>query len=576
MNQEILIAPNQLEDTAQRSIDEQLLDQPQAEQSGFMYQRADGTVEYASDEKEAILRCPVLADMAEKNPEQVNVLLNLASLGMQALKTEVAKPPAETKAKAKVDARQTDEAVKPKPQTAAVHEQTPLAETELPLAKAATAEVTPARAKQASAILNNRTAEQPAATELQISDVGPELQPADRAEPAASRRVEQIIGLAAEAVASQTEKVVAPAKPRLENAAPDSHQKAEVAVAEPESSVEVAQTQPKKATIAERPVAAEVKPPPKPVKKIPVMSKQASKTTRRKAPGVAFKPAPREVKDNLTSSTEDADQIDLTHREVTSEINILESLPEVLPAESLEQPEFGLPLPDQFEDEILEVLAELANEQPFSAEVIDIYQSLVSLPAAEDQILMPTASEIAPEIATQLPEINLATTTEFAGLVEQKLSEQNEQPVTIQEIIEEAASLPLSEVILQLASNLESMPPAPEKTQLFEILAEIEAALPASLATPGEALVLTPELTEKLIAVVRFLGYEKPGEELVEFAQVHGLAALLQALDLLYQQRANDDLKEFISVASRPISGGPNDKKVRLNKLLFGLVVNFA
>jgi hypothetical protein len=54
---------------------------PAAEQNGYAYTRADGTVERATSAAEAIGLCPVLGDLAIKAPGQVELLLSLAATG---------------------------------------------------------------------------------------------------------------------------------------------------------------------------------------------------------------------------------------------------------------------------------------------------------------------------------------------------------------------------------------------------------------------------------------------------------------------------------------------------------------
>jgi hypothetical protein len=56
---------------------------PMAEEAeaSYTYQREDGTVERALNAEDAIARCPVLGKLAVEDPEQANVLLELASAG---------------------------------------------------------------------------------------------------------------------------------------------------------------------------------------------------------------------------------------------------------------------------------------------------------------------------------------------------------------------------------------------------------------------------------------------------------------------------------------------------------------
>ncbi len=61
----------------------------------YTYERADGTVEHARSAEEVFEKCPVLGRLAIEAPEQANILLELAAVGNQILKTQEQPKPVE-------------------------------------------------------------------------------------------------------------------------------------------------------------------------------------------------------------------------------------------------------------------------------------------------------------------------------------------------------------------------------------------------------------------------------------------------------------------------------------------------
>jgi len=68
-----------------------------AETQGYRHVREDGTVEYASSREEVLELCPVLGKLATKEPETVNLLLDMAAIGQAKIPQEQRSKPEASK-----------------------------------------------------------------------------------------------------------------------------------------------------------------------------------------------------------------------------------------------------------------------------------------------------------------------------------------------------------------------------------------------------------------------------------------------------------------------------------------------
>jgi len=118
----------------------------------------------------------------------------------------------------------------------------------------------------------------------------------------------------------------------------------------------------------------------------------------------------------------------------------------------------------------------------------------------------------------------------------------------IETIIVNANEQPLEETLVQLSFSL-----VETSSQDYD-LSSIESALKDVVEALGQdsvdlviteaEQVITPELTQKLLILLRAVGYEDPREVLVDFVSQHNLEFLLQAIRYLYQL-LDDDRREL-------------------------------
>lgn len=196
-------------------------------------------------------------------------------------------------------------------------------------------------------------------------------------------------------------------------------------------------------------------------------------------------------------------------------------------------------------------------ENEFSAEVIETYIVL----------------------AAQIAEAETAETKEvpdFETFIEVMVQPEREEPLTV-EVIHEQAEMeqPLEETLVQLVELL-SDPELMEQDQLEEIrqiISEIEEILPncyVDHANQEQKPIITPELTEKLVAFLTLLGYQQPRETLTRFVDKYDLVFLLEGLEYMSRINQQIDHKERLRIfRSRTSKRTP---KLVLSKALFGLI----
>ncbi len=118
----------------------------------------------------------------------------------------------------------------------------------------------------------------------------------------------------------------------------------------------------------------------------------------------------------------------------------------------------------------------------------------------------------------------------------------------IEAILEHAADQPLQETLLQLGHHLAEFPDDTTTTELrtaLKAFSEAVSSTDTGPATLEQRLVITPELTDKLLALLRAVGYRNPLEALTEFTAQHSLDFLLDAAEYLYQLLDDKNRQEF-------------------------------
>lgn len=260
------------------------------------------------------------------------------------------------------------------------------------------------------------------------------------------------------------------------------------------------------------------------------------------------------------------------------------SVAEIAETHTVNEPEFPT---------VVKIEADRRLELHFEPEVIDTYKELLALIKGEATILIPNPSKTSDNINEPDDDAGaLAVETVVLDTAEQKtdfekviaLKIETEEVIPLEAIVEQADEQPLEQTLVQLAQYLtvalqEKSKPldnadtaeqpieiAPEQgEQLNEfrhILQDIAEVLPRSYyideETGEQHIKITPELTEQLLLLLAWVGYEHPREVLVEFVRVHGLTYLLQALQYMYQLIDVDERKELFVAATATTPSSDN------------------
>jgi len=118
----------------------------------------------------------------------------------------------------------------------------------------------------------------------------------------------------------------------------------------------------------------------------------------------------------------------------------------------------------------------------------------------------------------------------------------------IETIIAGANKQPLEETLVQVSFSLvETSSQDYDLSNLESVLKDVMEELgqdSTDSVIEGAEQVITPELTQKLLVLLRAVGYEDPREVLVDFVSQHSLEFLLQAIRYLYQL-LDDDRREL-------------------------------
>ena len=150
------------------------------------------------------------------------------------------------------------------------------------------------------------------------------------------------------------------------------------------------------------------------------------------------------------------------------------------------------------------------------------------------------------------------------------------EEVSLESIKEQASEQPLGQTLVQLAECLAKSAEDDERLEsLMVLIKDIEKALPNCYIgkEPEETkLQITPEMTDKLIALLRELGCQNPREALLTMISKCGFEFFIQSLTYLYPLTDENNRKEFLSI-SVPASGSDDNSISKLSKLLLKLVV---
>lgn len=155
----------------------------------------------------------------------------------------------------------------------------------------------------------------------------------------------------------------------------------------------------------------------------------------------------------------------------------------------------------------------------------------------------------------------------------------NQEPLTLEAIQQQANIQPLEQTLVQVIKLLSEPEKEPVEVELQEIVQDIREVLADCFVEQENRetrLQITPELTEKLLKLLRVLGYEQPEEVLVGFAKEYSLELLLQAIEYICQLNSEGISREFLSATSAVYSNDDDSYGLHLGRLLLGLVTHTA
>lgn len=532
-----------------------------AEELAYTYQRADGTVERARNAEDAIARCPVLGKLAIEAPDQANVLLELAALGSAKMAAGAKEEPSKSSYQEKL--------AETKPTKADIESEEKIPEI---------------------------STEQLISTEVPVivREAPEQREPVLRVDSAASHHAdiqrlekerEEFLLAIGNAVEPNTNDIVAvserfQAEPKMEVGLPS-----ELPVTD-----KIKRVQPLKVIRNESSIVLA------PLANSEIEQRRQSDTEIQEVDS-DDKSVEAAVYTNVPQDVEVAIIADSSHGTYSEETTttesyestaIIEEIAEQLDVE-YEAGDIEMALePDNIE--VLDITLNMDNEssteteldeslaQLFESETIETYVELRDVIAAsvsdEDNstdITELEASEVNESEAENVTE-QVDTPTFETFIAAQPVSEE----VTLETIKEQSNVQPLGQTLVQLAEYLaESKEDNEQPESLIAIIKDLEKALP-DCYTRQEAeevkLQITPEMTDKLLALLRELGHQNPREALANMIRKFGFEFLIQSLTHIYQLTDEENRKEF-SCISMPAFSSDDNSLVRLSKLILKLVM---
>ncbi len=537
------------------------------EEAAYTYQRADGTVERALNAQDAIARCPVLGKLAIEAPEQANVLLELATAGKAKMAAEAKEEPRKPKSEEKVEikAKKADE---PTSEKQVVVQAEQIRKTEPALTVAEHVENKPQTIKpivttqQQAGLAGQQIQEEKGLHVIKVVAETPRVMESRDTE------IGQRIKLTEAAVLSKLE----PA--RLPNV-----DRREVEVLAVPIDPEVQQREEPK-PIASHSISTDTRPIEGIVRPVELSHVDDEITTEI---GVGAHGENSRVgvepyeSDDLTEQTIDTPEVEAyivdDELEYTAEFYDTSEPSEHIPQLAIESEPVVVDISSQVETEKNEQL-----EQLFEPETLETYQRLAVL-TIDEEVSAVTLPNTTPIETNTLIELETRTetvaVTDFETFIAAQLT--SEAPLNFGVIQEQANEQPLEQTIIQLVELLSEPWEETERASLWAIMQEIEMALPACYVRQegtetGPKPQITPEMTEKLLILLRALGYQNPKEELVNFVTKYGLAFLLQALEYMSQLCDDDSRQEFLVASTNTTIANDDSARLRLGKVLFGLI----
>ncbi|MDB5164571.1 MAG: hypothetical protein JWL89_197 [Candidatus Saccharibacteria bacterium] len=256
-----------------------------------------------------------------------------------------------------------------------------------------------------------------------------------------------------------------------------------------------------------------------------------------------------------------------------------------LAAEVIEQliPQEAPPLSQEFTPietlpQQIEFVITPPEQLAFNAEVMDTFERLRTLLAAESESIS-TAEE---PTLTATSEITVDSKPEsrFEAFI-LALPVTKERP-TVESIQEVANERSLEETLAQLAvciaEKTEDMKDSEDAVIIIQLIQEISEELnrleALAKTETSEQSFLTPEITQKLLQLLRALGYQKPQEALTQFVEKYDFELLVHSVKYLHQLVDDENRPEFLSPKLSTHITASNDESViqRLGKTIFNFV----
>jgi hypothetical protein len=215
---------------------------------------------------------------------------------------------------------------------------------------------------------------------------------------------------------------------------------------------------------------------------------------------------------------------------------------------------------------------EIIQSIDIDEETIEIYYQLLALDEnIVDVADEPTGLERALLISDGLETVDVDVAKDYF-----ESQPQPKEAVNLETIILCAADQTLEETFTQLASYLTETADAGNDETLFEVTAEgmVVRELLRDILEKTEPLRITPEITQKLLVLLRAVGYEDPQEALLKFVADHSPEFLLLTVRYLYQL-ANEDTQpetQFIKIPALSAVGDDDPIPVRLGRAIINLL----
>lgn len=548
----------------------------------FVYHRQDGTVEHAFSKQEAIEKCPELGRLAMESPDEVNVLLDLAALGAESL--AAANPPTPAPEAAIISTPVDTVEVDPLPEeTTIVREKDDITEVakEPVVVSVSSAEVsahTPTIHEADDNSTGLHKIPQPELIDL-MRVVEPETADEDLkdVEEAAPHVTKTEPRAKVESSAQVTETIFAkPAPDSLPEAAPklltdeaaDLKKPDLLLVSTPPASQEQVNELP-----------APVSEPMSPLIKTPKKLPKIATTSDELATSIDAENQPIGTGGDFEETRDVAAD---PAKEEKSLGSLLVELKHLFKGDIKDKPEDDkITIIDEETEQIIafaeviptiEVDAEsIAEIDAFEPEVVETYLQLAALMVSDEARQYETPVGATEEYVADY-DLPPAGANDFAEFAVSWLN--HDEAIDLTAIKEEANTTPLEQTFVKLAEFVaRASEQTDEYTEIETVLAEIEAALPVCYPDSETSNTqITPEMTEKVINLLRVLGYHNPGEVMVDMVREYGIDFLIEALRHIVLSANKGGRREIIKPSIVSVSDSQDKFHARLGSLLFGVL----